>query len=133
MAIHYLLDTNMASYVIKGNYPRVRERIARIAASEIGISAVTEAELRFGADRLPAAARMRLAVAEFLALIRVLAWDSLAAEQYSHIRTALERSGTPMGNLDMMIAAHALALKTVLVTHDKAFRHVKGLRTEDWT
>ena len=133
MAVHYLLDTNTASYVIKGNYPRVRERLARLAASEVGISAVTEAELRFGAERLPVAARMRLAVAEFLEPITVLAWDSPAAAQYSHLRTALERSGTPMGNLDMMIAAHALSLKSVLVTHDRVFRYAKGLRTEDWT
>lgn len=133
MAVRYLLDTNMASYAIKGNYPRVRQRLARLAASEIGISAVTEAELRFGAERLPTATRMRLAVSEFLEPIMVFAWDSAAAEQYSHLRTALERSGTPMGNLDMMIAAHALALKAVLVTHDRVFRHVKGLSTEDWT
>lgn len=133
MAVRYLLDTNTASYLIKGNFPRVRQRLGRLAMSEVGISAVTEAELRFGADRLPTAARMRLAVTEFLEPIIVLAWDSPAAEQYAQLRTALERSGTPMGNLDMMIAAHALAIGAVLVSHDRVFRHVKGLRTEDWT
>jgi tRNA(fMet)-specific endonuclease VapC len=133
MAVRYLLDTNTASYVIKGNFPRVRERLARLTTSEVGISTVTEAELRFGAERLPSAARLRLAIAEFLEMIKALAWDSSAAEQYAYLRTALERSGTPVGNLDLMIAAHALAIKAVLVTHDRVFRHVKGLRTEDWT
>ncbi len=133
MSVRYLLDTNTASYVIKGNFPRVRDRLARLSTAEIAISAVTEAELRFGAERLPTAARLRLAIAEFLQLIRVLPWDSAAAEQYAYLRTALERSGIPVGNLDLMIAAHALAIKAVLVTHDRVFRQVKGLRIEDWT
>jgi tRNA(fMet)-specific endonuclease VapC len=133
MAVHYLLDTNTASYVIKGNFPRVRQRLSRLSMSEVGISAVTEAELRFGAERLPEAARLRAAIAEFLERIEVLAWDSPAAEQYAQVRAALERLGTPMGNLDMMIAAHALAVGAVLVTHDRVFRRLRGLRTEDWT
>ncbi|HWZ83834.1 MAG TPA: type II toxin-antitoxin system VapC family toxin [Terriglobales bacterium] len=133
MSVRYLLDTNTASYAIKGNYPRVRARLARLAISDVGISTVTEAELRFGAERLLSAARMRVAIAEFLEPIRVLAWDSPAAEQYAYLRTALERSGTPVGNMDLMIAAHALAIKAVLVTHDRVFRHVKSLRIEDWT
>ena len=133
MAVHYLLDTNTASYVIKGNFPRVRQRLSRLSMSEVGISAVTEAELRFGAERLPEAVRLRAAIAEFLERIEVLAWDSPAAERYAQARAALERSGTPMGNLDMMIAAHALAIEAVLVTHDRVFRRLKGLRTEDWT
>jgi tRNA(fMet)-specific endonuclease VapC len=133
MAGRYLLDTNTASYVIKGNFPRVRQRLSRLSTGEVVISAVTEAELRFGAERLPEATRLRVAVAEFLAQIEVLAWDSAAAEHYAQIRTALERSGTPMGNLDMMIAAQALAIEATLVTHDGVFRRVKGLKTEDWT
>lgn len=133
MAVRYLLDTNTASYVIKGNFPRVRQRLSRLSMSEVGISAVTEAELRFGAERLPEATRLRAAITEFLARIEVLAWDSQAAEQYAQARAALERSGTPMGNLDMMIAAHALAIEATLVTHDRVFRRLKGLKTEDWT
>lgn len=60
-------------------------------------------------------------------------WNSEAALSYAHLRSTLEHEGTPMGNLDMMIAAHAIALQAVLVTHDAMFRHVKLLRTEDWT
>jgi tRNA(fMet)-specific endonuclease VapC len=133
MAVRYLLDTNAASYVIKGNFPRVRQRLSRLSLDEVAISAVTEAELRFGAERLPEAVRLRAAIAEFLVQIQALAWDSPAAEQYAQARAALERSGTPMGNLDMMIASHALAIGAVLVTHDRVFRRLKGLKTEDWT
>jgi tRNA(fMet)-specific endonuclease VapC len=129
----YLLDTNMASYVIKGNRPRVRERLLTVPMAQVSISAVTEAELRFGVVRRPEAVRLKTAVEEFLLRVDVLAWGSEAAQQYAGVRAAFEREGEPMGNLDMMIAAHALAAQAVLVTHDPAFRRVKELKTEDWS
>jgi tRNA(fMet)-specific endonuclease VapC len=133
MPIRYLLDTNMASYVIKGNFPHVRERLLKVPMSEVGISVVTEAELRFGVARKPAAAQLKLAVDEFLLRVEILEWDSTAAQHYAALRTALEDSGTPMGNLDMMIAAQALAAGATLVTHDRVFQRVKQLKIEDWT
>jgi tRNA(fMet)-specific endonuclease VapC len=133
MPVRYLLDTNTASYVIKGNFPRVRERLMKTPMAEVGISAITEAELRFGVARKPAAVRLKLAVEEFLLRVETLPWDSEAAQQYGQIRATLERVGQPMGNLDMMIAAHALAAQVVLVTHDHVFRRVKQLKIEDWS
>jgi tRNA(fMet)-specific endonuclease VapC len=133
LAIRYLLDTNTASYVIKGNYPRVRERLLKVPIAEVGISAVTEAELRFGVERRLEAVRLRTAVEEFLLRLEILAWDSEAAKRYAQVRADLERKGEPMGNLDMMIAAQALAAGAVLVTHDRVFRRVKELRVEDWS
>lgn len=133
MTIRYLLDTNMASYVIKGNFPHVREKLLKIPMSEVGISVVTEAELRFGITRRPEATRLKRAVDEFLLRVEILPWDSSAVQHYASLRSALEDSGTPMGNLDMMIAAQALAADLVLVTHDRVFRRVKHLKLEDWT
>lgn len=133
MAVRYLLDTSTASYVIKGNFPRVRERLLKVPMAEVGISAVTEAELRFGVARKPEAVRLKTAVEEFLLRVEVLPWDSEAAQQYAQVRANLERIGEPMGNLDMMIAAHALAAQVVLVTHDHVFRRIKRLKIEDWT
>src|SRR5216684_3908750 len=133
MPVHYLLDTNIASYVIKGNFPHVRQRLLRVPMSEVGISVVTEAELRFGVARLPQAAKLGIAVEEFLLRVEVLPWDSEAAQHYARIRALLEREGKPMGNFDMMIAAHALAAGAILVTNDRAFRRVKGLIIEDWS
>ena len=133
MPVRYLLDTNMASYVIKGNVPRVRERLLKVPMAEVGISVITEAELRFGVARKPEAVRLKTAVEEFLLRVEVLPWDSEAAEHYALIRAALERTGEPVGNLDMMIAAQALAAQAVLVTHDRVFRRVKGLKVEDWS
>ncbi len=139
MATRYLLDTNMASYVIKGNVPHVRERLVKVPMAQVSVSAVTEAELRFGVARKPEAARLATAVDEFLLRVNALPWDSDAARHYADLRATLEQRGTPMGNLDMMIAAHALALGAVLITHDRVFRRVKfshgggHLRIDDWT
>ena len=133
MPVRYLLDTNTASYVIKGNFPRVRERLMKTPMAEVGISAITEAELRFGVARKPAAVRLKTAIEEFLLRVETLPWDSEAAQQSGQIRATLERVGQPMGNLDMMIAAHALAAQVVLVTHDHVFRRVKQLKIEDWS
>lgn len=133
MPVRYLLDTNTASYVIKGNFPRVRERLLRVPMAEVGISVVTEAELRFGVARIPESARLTVAVDEFLLRVEILPWDSEAAKQYALLRATLEHEGKPMGNLDMMIAAQALAAEAVLVTHDRVFGRVKGLGVEDWS
>jgi tRNA(fMet)-specific endonuclease VapC len=133
MAVRYLLDTNIASYVIKGNVAHVRENLRRVPMAEVGITAVTEAELRFGVARKPSSARLGTAVEEFLLRVEILAWDSAAARHYAILRSALEDNGTPMGNLDMMIAAQALAADAILVSHDRVFHRVKHLKLEDWT
>jgi tRNA(fMet)-specific endonuclease VapC len=133
MPARYLLDTNIASHVIKGNVPRVRERLVKIPTSDVAVSVITEAELRFGVERRPQATRLKLIVEEFLRFVEVRPWDSAAAGAYATTRASIEREGHPMGNLDLMIAAHALALGWVLVTSDRVFRRVKGLRLEDWT
>jgi tRNA(fMet)-specific endonuclease VapC len=129
----YLLDTNIASYVIKGNIPAVRRRIVQVPMAQLAVSAVTEGELRYGAARRPDAARLRTIVDEFLLRMTILPWDSEAARHYGQIRAALEREGQPMGNLDTMIGAHALALGATLVTNDRAFTRIRELKVEDWT
>lgn len=133
MPVRYLLDTNTVSYVIKGNFPQVRERLLRVPISEVGISVVTEAELRFGVARLPRATKLAVVVEEFLLRVEVLVWHSAAARHYARLRATLEERGEPMGNLDLMIAAQALAAEVILVTSDRVFRKVKGLRIEDWS
>jgi tRNA(fMet)-specific endonuclease VapC len=133
MAVRYLLDTNTASYVIKGNFPRVRERLLKVPMAEVGISVVTEAELRFGVARRPEATTLKRVVEEFLLRVESLAWDSEAAREYARIRALLEKHGSPMGNLDLMIAAQAVAVGAVLVTRDHVFRRVKDLKVDDWS
>jgi len=133
MERRYLLDTNTASYIIKGNNPAVDRRLARVPMAKLAVSAVTEGELRFGAARLPHATRLHALIEDFLLRVTMLPWDSDAARQYGELRATLEREGQPMGNLDTMIAAHALALDAVLVTNDHAFARIKKLKVVDWT
>jgi tRNA(fMet)-specific endonuclease VapC len=133
MPVRYLLDTNTVSYIIKGNRPRVREGLLKVATAEVGISVITEAELLFGLVRRPDATQLKIVVEEFLLRVEILPWDSEAARQYASIRAMLEAKGQPMGNLDLMIGAQALASGIVLVTSDAAFRRVKGLKIEDWS
>jgi len=104
-----------------------------VPVSEVGISVITEAELRFGVARLPQATRLAAVVEEFLLRVEVLPWTSEAARRHAHLRAALEQHGEPMGNLDLMIAAQALAEGLILVSNDRVFRRVKGLKVEDWT
>ena len=133
MLARYLLDTNIASYIIKGNSPAVRRRLIRHPMAEIAISAVTEGELNYGVARKPEAIRLREAVDEFLLRVTILPWDSDAAGGYGELRTWLEQQGQPMGNLDLMIGAHALAAGLILVTNDRAFGRIAKLKIQDWT
>jgi len=133
MTARYLLDTNIASYIIKGTSPAVDRRLRKLPMTELAVSAVTEGELRFGAARLPQASRLNRLVEEFLGRVTVLAWDSQAALQYGSLRADLERDGRPLGNLDLLIGAQALALHLILVTNDEAFRHIPNLKIENWT
>jgi tRNA(fMet)-specific endonuclease VapC len=124
----HLLDTSVASYIIKGNVPSVDRWLAKVPVADVFISTVTEAELRYGVARLPDATRLGTLVEDFLRTVTILPWDSEAAKQYGLLRSTLEREGRPMGNLDMMIGAHALAVGAVLVTNDRAFSRIKNLR-----
>jgi len=128
----YLLDTNTCSYIMKGNVPAVRQHLAHVPIAQVFISSVTEAELRYGIARRPQAANLQQVVDEFLLRVTVLPWDSKAAQEYGLLRAALERSGQPIGNLDLMIAAHALATGAVLVTNDRSFARIKTLKMENW-
>jgi tRNA(fMet)-specific endonuclease VapC len=133
MERRYLLDTNTASNIIKGNNPAVDRRLARVPMAQLAISAVTEGELRFGAARLPNAKRLRSLIEDFFLRVVILPWDSEAARQYGQLRATLENEGRPMGNLDIMIGAHALALGAELVSSDHAFARIRGLKVQDWT
>lgn len=130
----YLLDTNIASYVIKGNIPAVRERLAAVPMGSVAISAVTSGELLYGLARCGRPEGLARRIHEFLVRVDVLPWDDKAAGVYGELRAACEAGGANLGTLDMMIAAHALAVDAVLITRDRAFARVpKGLKREDWT
>ncbi|MEJ2680759.1 MAG: type II toxin-antitoxin system VapC family toxin [Gammaproteobacteria bacterium] len=130
----YMLDTNTASYIIKGDPAAIREYLLHVPMANVCISTITEAELLRGVARKPAAKHLPIAVKEFLLRVEILPWDSLAAKTYAELRTACENEGKSLGNMDMLIAAHSKAEGTVLITNDKAFYNIEHLlMLEDWT
>jgi tRNA(fMet)-specific endonuclease VapC len=133
MAQRYLLDTNVVSYFLSHRPPEVRKHMDQVGLASTAISAITEAELRYGLAKKPEAIRQRYAVEAFLANATILAWDSAAAKRYGALRVQQQRKGRPLSTEDLMIAAHALSAGLKLVTHDEAFSYVDGLKTEDWT
>lgn len=129
-----MLDTNMASYVIKGHPPEARQRLAAFPMESVVVSAVTQAELLYGSARKGHPVAFARLIREFLLRLEVLPWDAATATVYGDLRASCAASGITLGALDMMIAAHAVAAKATLVTHDKAFSFVPGgvLCVEDW-
>jgi tRNA(fMet)-specific endonuclease VapC len=129
----YLLDTDTASYVIRRRPRAVARRFARLKAGQLCLSIVSEAELRFGVARRGDVAALAAEVDDFLARLSVLDWDRPAARHYADIRASLETRGEPVGNLDLMIAAHARAAGAVLVTNnERHFRRIPHLAVENW-
>jgi tRNA(fMet)-specific endonuclease VapC len=129
----YLLDTNICIYVIKRKPPAVLTRLQRLRLPDVGISAITLSELQYGVSKSSRPEQNRLALVQFLAPIEVLDYDDRAAARYGGLRAQLERAGQPLGSLDMLIAAHALALGRTLVTNNEAeFRRVPALAVENW-
>ncbi len=129
----YMLDTDMCSYIIKERPERVHQRFRKLAMEQLCISVVTYAELIYGVERSSSKRVNRPVIEDFVRHLDVMDWDTEAADQYGVIRTDLEGAGTPIGAMDMMIAAHAKSLKAVLVTNNqKHFMKVKGLKIENW-
>ena len=131
MKVVYMLDTDTCSYAIKGTSPTL---IAKIKAhkAQICISSITLAELRFGALKRNSP-RLTTAVELFQQLVDVHPWTADAAQEYAVIRNDLERSGTPIGNMDMLIAAAARAVNACLVTNNSVhFSRITGLKVQNW-
>ena len=127
-----LLDTDTCIYALKGD-GNVLDRLMRRSRSDVAVSVITEAELRTGAAKSSAPVKTAHLLANFLRPLSVVDFTSPDAVAYAHLRAKLEREGTPIGPLDTLIAAQALARKLVLVTNnEREFRRVPGLRLENW-
>ncbi len=128
----FMLDTDTASYIIKGNAPAIDARLRLLKIRQVCISAISRAELRFGVQR-SGSRRLAAEVERFLNGVYTLPWDEAAADRFAEVRADLERTGTPIGIMDTMIAAHAKAIQATLVTNNvKHFRLVKDLPIENW-
>lgn len=131
--MRFLLDTDTCVYAMK-QHPRVLARLLASTRADVAISVVTEAELRTGAAKSSAPARTLQRVESFIAPLSILPFESGDAAAYASIRSRLERAGTPIGPLDTLIVAQALARKLVLVTNnEREFRRAPALKLENWT
>ena len=126
--VMYILDTNMVSYIVKGRSLAASDQLINLSSNEVAaVSAITVAEIRYGLAKKPQATALKSLMDSFLASIQVLPWGTDDAEVYGTIRAKLEKRGITLGNMDMMIAAHAIVTKATLVTNDKAFAQVDEL------
>ena len=131
--MRYMLDTNICIYVIKHKPEKVFQKLQTIHPEDVCISSVTYAELVHGVEKSIAVEKNRLALSMLLANMEILDFDVDAADCYGKIRAGLERKGTPIGPLDMMIAGHAQSLGYTVVTNNvKEFSRVSALKMEDW-
>lgn len=131
MITRYMLDTDSVSFALRGA-GGVAARILEHRPSELCISSITLAELRFGAERRGSRKLHRL-IDRFVASVEVLPFDENAALQFGVVGAALARGGTPIGQLDTLIAAHAVSQGSVIVTkNSRHFSKVRGLRSENW-
>lgn len=129
-----LLDTNICIYIIKQQPVSVLKRFLEYQVGDIGISSITLSELRYGVAKSGHKEKNAKALDEFIIPLEVVSYDESAAHVYGDIRVALEKAGTPIGSMDMLIAAHAVSLGIPLVTNNtREFLRVPSLEIIDWT
>ena len=130
----YMLDTNICIYIIKQKPQNVLKRFQSHTVGDIGISSITLAELQYGVSKSQQIEKNRQALEEFTLPLEIADFDERAAGAYGMVRADLEKKGKPIGAMDMLIGAHALALRVTLVTNNtREFRQIKGLKHTDWS
>lgn len=129
----YMLDTNICIYIIKQKPVNVITRFHQLPISSIAISSITLSELEYGVMKSANPDQNRIALSQFVAPLEIFPYGDDAAESYGNIRAFLEKQGTPIGSLDMLIAAHAISANCTLVTNnEREFSRVPHLRIENW-
>ena len=131
--MRFLLDTDICIYIIKRKPQQIAQRFNTLRPSDIGISAITVAELEYGAQKSQKPEQNRAALQQFLIPLEILVFDPQAAQAYGTIRADLERKGQVIGSLDMLIAAQAKSEGITLVTNNvREFSRIPDLRVENW-
>ena len=131
--MEFMLDTNTCIYIIKRKPPDVIDRFKRTEISEIGISSITLSELIYGVSKSSKPEQNQMALTQFVAPLEILPYGDEAAQYYGDLRAHLEKKGTPIGSLDILIAAHALSIDCTLVTNnEKEFIRTPNLKIDNW-
>ena len=129
----YMLDTNICIDIIRRRSPKLLNRLVACQIGDVGISSITLAELAHGAEKSALRDQNLIALQQFILPLEVACFDQPAALAYGKIRAVLKSNGNLIGSMDMLIAAHAVALNSILVTNnEKEFRRVDGLTCENW-
>lgn len=129
----YLLDTNICIYIIKKKPAWVIDRFSSLDIDDIGVSSITSSELYYGVAKSQKQEQNRLALFEFFLPLNIVPYDQAASSSYGDVRAYLEKKGSLIGPLDLMIAAHALSLGLTLVTNNiKEFERIGNLNIENW-
>ena len=129
----YLLDTNTCIYIMNRRPMAARDAFTRVKPDEVGISTVTLSELWYGVENSSRREQNEILLHMFTASLIIAQYDDKAAEQYGVIRTHLKKTGSMIGEMDLLIAAHAASLGATLITNNlREFRRVPGLRLENW-
>jgi tRNA(fMet)-specific endonuclease VapC len=130
----YMLDTNICIYLIKQKPEKVLHHFKALSVGDVGISSITLAELSNGIEKSQQVRKNRQALDEFTLPLEIADFDEEAASAYGTVRAALEKAGTPVGSMDMLIGAHALSLGVTLVTNNTSeFRQIRNLKVVDWS
>lgn len=128
-----MLDTNICIYIIKNKPQSVKKKFQEFNIGQLCISTITVSELIYGAYKSQFVEKNLKAIESFLIPFEIVDYDYMASVEYGKIRANLERRGSIIGNMDMQIAGHALALDTILVTNNtKEFERVEGLTLDNW-
>jgi len=131
--MRYLIDTNICIYIINRHPVEVIKKFKQVTIGDIGISSITVSELQYGVSKSKHKERNQERLNEFLFPMKVLAFDENAAKYYGDIRYQLEKQGQLIGSLDLLIAAHAMSERLIIVTNnDKEFRRIQNLTVENW-
>ena len=134
MKPRYMLDTNICIYIAKHQPPEVKARFDRLKPGQLVMSAITYGELYYGSSKSNERARALRLIEELVQDIPVVDLNSMAAQAYGEIRATLEKRGRLIGNNDLWIGAHAMALDVTLATNnEREFKRIVGLSVENWT
>jgi tRNA(fMet)-specific endonuclease VapC len=132
--MRFMLDTNTCIFLIRRKHPRLLQRIVSCIPGDLGVSAITLAELEYGVAKSSQRDRNRNALAEFLLPFEIALFDEEAARTYGAVRAHLESKGTPIGSLDTLIGAHALSRGITLITNNtREFKRIPRLQVADWS
>lgn len=132
--MRYMIDTNICIFIIKNKPINVINRFLQLNPDDICISSITYSELSYGVYKSKAIEKNKAALLMFLSSISILPFDDSDAEEYGKVRTKLEKDGTPIGPMDLLIASHAKNRNLIVVTNNtREFERVDDLKIEDWT